>query len=155
MESPYGFVVKRTCSCLHQLQYCKVSCVLDYKPLLHEGRWHYYCTSKYIIINLFNYVLQWYCIVFVWCLCMAINVSVQHNGGFLPHMILLTQCCYHRGTLLNVIKRLCICSLLSHLNVLTFSPLTRGCSEGLDALRFFFIIHNENHFCFAHQICFS
>ena len=26
----------------------------------------------------------------------------------------------------------------SHLNVLTFSPLTGGCSEGLDTFRFFF-----------------
>ena len=26
---------------------------------------------------------------------MAINVSVQHNGGFLPDVILLTQCYYH------------------------------------------------------------
>ena len=34
--------------------------------------------------------------------------------------------------------RFCICSLWSHLNVLTFSPLTGGCSEGLDAFRFFF-----------------
>ena len=41
----------------------------------------------------------------VWCLCMAINnVSVQHNRGFLPDIILLTQCYYHRGTRLNVIK---------------------------------------------------
>ena len=33
---------------------------------------------------------------------MAINVSVQHNGGFLPDIILLTQCYYdHRGTRLN------------------------------------------------------
>ena len=31
-------------------------------------------------------------------------------------------------------KRFCICSLWSHLNILTFSPLTGGCSEGLDAL---------------------
>ena len=28
---------------------------------------------------------------FVWCPYMAINVSVQHNGGFLPDVILLTQ----------------------------------------------------------------
>ena len=42
---------------------------------------------------------------------MAIDVSVHHNGGFLPHIILLTQCYYHRGTFLNVIKRFCICSL--------------------------------------------
>ena len=34
---------------------------------------------------------------------MAINVSVQHNGEFLPGIILLTQCYYHRGTRLNAI----------------------------------------------------
>ena len=39
-----------------------------------------------------------YCIVsvlfllFSWCPCMAINVSVQYNGGLLPDSILLTQC---------------------------------------------------------------
>ena len=53
---------------------------------------------------------------------MAINVSVQYTGGLLPDIILLTQCYYHRGTRLNVMKRFCICSLLSHLNVLTFFP---------------------------------
>ena len=31
---------------------------------------------------------------FVWCPCMAINVSIQHNGGLLPDIILLTQQCY-------------------------------------------------------------
>ena len=31
-------------------------------------------------------------------------------------------------------KRFCICTLCSHLNVLTFFPLTGGCSEGLGAL---------------------
>ena len=34
VESPYGLGVKRKCLSLHQLQYCNVSCVLDYKPLL-------------------------------------------------------------------------------------------------------------------------
>ena len=62
---------------------------------------------------------------------MAINVSVQYNGGLLPGIILLPQCYYHRGTRLNAMKRFRICSLRSHLNVLTFSPLTGGCSEGL------------------------
>ena len=69
------------------------------------------------------------------------NVSVQHNVGFLPDMILLTQCYDHRGTTrFNAMKRffVFICSLWSHLNVLTFSPLTGGCSKGLDAFRFFF-----------------
>ena len=70
---------------------------------------------------------------------MVINVSVQHNGGFLPGTMLLTQCYYHRGPRLNAIKRFCISSLWSHLiNVLTFFPLTGGYSEGLNAFRFFF-----------------
>ena len=42
--------------------------------------------------------------------CMAINVSVQYDGGFLPDIILLTQCYYHRGTRLNAMKRFCIFS---------------------------------------------
>ena len=29
---------------------------------------------------------------------MVINISVQHNGGFLPDIILLTQGYYHWGT---------------------------------------------------------
>ena len=28
---------------------------------------------------------------FVWCPCMAISLSVQHNGGLLPDITLLTQ----------------------------------------------------------------
>ena len=66
---------------------------------------------------------------------MAINISVQYTGGLLPDIILLTQCYYHRGTLLNTIKVFRVCSLWSHLiNVLTFFPLAGGCSEeGLGA----------------------
>ena len=37
-------------------------------------------------------------------------VSVQYDGGFLPDIILLTQCYYHRGTRLNAMKRFCIFS---------------------------------------------
>ena len=29
---------------------------------------------------------------------MAINVSVQYDGGLIPDIIMLTQCYYHRGT---------------------------------------------------------
>ena len=36
---------------------------------------------------------------------MAIDVSVKYNGGLLPDIILLTQCCYHRGARLNAMKR--------------------------------------------------
>ena len=42
---------------------------------------------------------------FAWCPCMAINVSVQYNGGFLPDIILLTECYHHRGTRLNAMRR--------------------------------------------------
>ena len=53
-----------------------------------------------------------FCSLFFWCPSMAINVSVQYNGGLLPDIILLTQGYYHRGTRLNAMKRLfCICSL--------------------------------------------
>ena len=55
---------------------------------------------------------------------MAINVSVQYNGGLLPDILLVSLCYCHRGTRLNTIKRLCLSSLYSHvLNVLTiFHP---------------------------------
>ena len=43
---------------------------------------------------------------------MAINVSVQYYGGFLPDIILLTQGYYHRGTRLNTMEEwLCLYSL--------------------------------------------
>ena len=38
---------------------------------------------------------------FVWWPGMAINVSVQYNGGFLPDIIMLIQGYYHRETRLN------------------------------------------------------
>ena len=113
VECPCGLVVKCKCVSLYQLQYCNIACVLDYKPLLFRAiRVDALLLLLYIIINLFYHVLKKFCFVFVWCPCMAINVSVQHNVGFLPGIILLTQCCYHRGTRLNAIKRFCICRLI-------------------------------------------
>ena len=55
----------------------------------------------YIIINLFYYVLK----LLLFCFCLVslhgdYNVSAHHNGGFLPGIILLTQCYFHRGTLI-------------------------------------------------------
>ena len=50
------------------------------------------------IISLFYYVLKCFCFVFVWCPCMAIDVSVQHNGEFLAdilYCLLLIHCYYH------------------------------------------------------------
>ena len=91
----------------------------------------------------YYYYHVWWCttlfsLFLLLCPCMAINVSVQYNGGLLPDIVLLTQCYYHRGTRLNAMKRFCICSPWSHLNVLIFFPLTGGCSEGLGAFWFFF-----------------
>ena len=58
---------------------------------------------------------------------MAINVSVQYNGGLLPDSsILLTQGCFHRGTRSYTMKRFCFFTLYSHLNVLAFPPPDRG-----------------------------
>ena len=38
------------------------------------------------------YIVSGLFLLFFWCPCMASNVSVQYNGGFLPDIILLTQC---------------------------------------------------------------
>ena len=85
------------------------------------------------------YIVSGLLLMFFWCPCMAINVNVQYNGGFLPDIILWTQCYLHRGTCLNAIKRFCICSLLippKRFDIL--SPITGGCSEGLAVVWFFF-----------------
>ena len=72
------------------------------------------------IYNLGTYITTTMCdgvllcllfLMFFWCPYMAINVNVQYNGGFLPDIILLTQCYLHRGTCLNAMNRFCICSL--------------------------------------------
>ena len=72
-----------------------------------------------------------------WCPCMEINVSVQYNGGLLPDIILLTRCGYIGE------------SVWYHEEVLPLQPMLfrpkpsdifspgGGCSEGLDAFRFF------------------
>ena len=59
-------------------------------PLSYWGDW----LLLYIIINIFIVYLKCFCFVFIWYPYMAVNVSVQHNGGFLPGIKLLTQCYY-------------------------------------------------------------
>ena len=51
---------------------------------------------------------------------MAIDISVQYNGGLLPDIILLTQGYYHRGTRLNTVYRLCLYSLCNSILLLPF-----------------------------------
>ena len=81
------------------------------------------------------YIVSGLFLMFFWCPCMAINVSVQYNGGLLPDIILLTQCYFRRGTRLNVMKRFCIYlqPLIPPKRFDISSPLTGGCSEGLGA----------------------
>ena len=71
---------------------------------------------------------------------MAINVSVQCNGGLLADIILLTKCYYHRSG--NPFKCheevLCLQSMIPPKRFDIFFLLTGGCSEGLGAFRFFF-----------------
>ena len=84
------------------------------------------------------YIVYVLFLLFFWCPCMAIYVSVQYSGRLLLDIIMLTQCYFHRETRLNAMKMFCIiCSLWSHLNVLTFPPATGGCSR-LGAFGFFF-----------------
>ena len=64
---------------------------------------------------------------------MAINVSVQYNGGLLPYT-LLTQCYFHRGTRLNAMKGFCnLQPMIPPKRFDIYSPLTGGCLEGLGA----------------------
>ena len=37
---------------------------------------------------------------------MAINISVQYNGGLLPDIIMLTQCYYHKQPIMQIEDRL-------------------------------------------------
>ena len=49
---------------------------------------YYYYPLNYILVYT---TVAYVCYVFFWWLCMAINISVQYNGGLLPDIILLTQ----------------------------------------------------------------
>ena len=53
---------------------------------------------------------------------MAINVSVQYNGGLLHDIILLTRC-DRVGDPFDTMKSFCPYSQCPHLNILTIFPL--------------------------------
>ena len=90
-----------------------------------RNRWHGRKSLSYraygLVVKSTNYSIimflvtlkfvVWFDVLFLFGVCMAINVSVQYDCGFLPDIILATQCYYHRGTRLNAMKRLCLCSL--------------------------------------------
>ena len=70
---------------------------------------------------------------------MGINTSVQYRGGLLPDIILLPQCYYHRGTRFSAMKRFYLCSLWSHLNVLTYFPPDWGVLRRFRCVQFYFL----------------
>ena len=74
------------------------------------------------------------------------NKQQQHKGGFLPGIILTVDPMLLPS---GNPKRFCTCSLRFHLNILTFFPLTGGCSEGLDAFIFFYnkVTNPTFHIC--------
>ena len=51
---------------------------------------------------------------------MAIDVSLQYNGGLLPDIILLTQCYFYRGTRLNAMKSFFVFAAFDRFDI--FSP---------------------------------
>ena len=50
------------------------------------------------------FVLMYLHLPLLWCTCMAIIVSIQYNGGFLPDITPLTLCYYRGGTRFNAMK---------------------------------------------------
>ena len=65
---------------------------------------------------------------------MAINVSVQHNGGLPPDITLLTQRYYHRGNPFKCHEEvLYLQPMIPPKRFDMFSPLAGECLEGLGA----------------------
>ena len=50
-----------------------------------------YVTVYYYYHVWCDVLIIFFCSLFFWCPCMAVNVSVQYHGGLLPDIILLTQ----------------------------------------------------------------
>ena len=83
------------------------------KVVFRVGNQYAECEKQQLLlpcVMVYYIIVSGLFLMFFWCPCMAINVNVQYNGGLFP-IILLTQCYLHRGTCLNAMERLCICSL--------------------------------------------
>ena len=83
------------------------------------------------------YSVSGFCLMLLWCPCMEINVNVQYNGGFLPDIILLTQCYIHWGTCL-IMKRFLSLQPLTPPKRFDISSPYGGCSKSLGAVWIFF-----------------
>ena len=78
------------------------------------------------------YIVSGVSLMFFWCSCMAINVSVQYSGGFLPDMIQLDDpMLFQSGNPFKCHEEvLYLQPLIPPKRFDNFSPLTGGCSEG-------------------------
>ena len=68
-----------------------IACVLDYKPALDKGPCTIIAVYNYERIFMIMYSKCFCFCFFVWCPCMAFNVSVQHNVTVGSSLVLL--CC--------------------------------------------------------------
>ena len=73
---------------------------------------------------------------------MVINVCVQYNGGRLPDVILLTRCGYTWEPFWYHEEFMSLQPMFPPKSFDNFPP-EAGCSEGLDAFRFFFSVTLE------------
>ena len=75
-----------------------------------------------------NYIVSVLFLLFFWCPCMAINVSVQYNGTTVDPML------FPPGNPFKCHEEvLYLQPLIQPKRLDIFSPLTGGCSEGLGA----------------------
>ena len=72
--------------------------------------------------------------VFVWCPCVAINVSVQHNGGFFTRDYTVDPMLLPSGNPFKCHEEVLYLQLTIPPKRFDILPLTGGCSEGLDAV---------------------
>ena len=67
------------------------------------------------------------------------NLSAQHDGGFLPGIILMTQCYYNRRTRLNAMEEILYSQPMIPPKRFDISPPDwEILKNGLDAFKFFF-----------------
>ena len=78
------------------------------------------------------YIVSVLFLLFFWRPCMAVNVSVQYNGGLLPNIILLTQLLFPTWNPFKCHEEILYLQPLIPPKRFDISPpLTEGCSEGL------------------------
>ena len=100
----------------------------------YEGSMHYYI-AVYNYKPILLYTQNVFCLAFVWCPCMAVYVSVQHNGGFLPGTILLTPMLLPSGNPFKYHEEALYQKLMTPPKRFDIFPPDCECSEGLDAFR--------------------